>query len=117
MSGYADNFSWGTLDLTENYLSLFDGNEELGAALYLREILGIEILGETIINIMGSDGFTIYYNPHLNGNSYLAGLDYNLDGGGYLKAVKQVPEPSTMLLLCTGLIGLAGWRRRKYKWN
>jgi len=32
-------------------------------------------------------------------------------------SAQPVPEPSTMLLLGTGLIGLAGWGRKKFKKN
>ena len=31
--------------------------------------------------------------------------------------VASVPEPSTILLLGTGIIGLAGWKRKKYRSN
>jgi len=35
---YANNFSWGILDITDQYLTLYDGNEEAGAGLYVREL-------------------------------------------------------------------------------
>lgn len=112
MSGYANNFSWGTLDIFDDILYLFDSDDEFGVALYLRELLGAKIFGDTVTNIFGDDGIIIYYNPHLRGNKYLAGLDYNLSGGGYLRAA--VPEPATMLLLGIGLVGIAGVSRKKF---
>jgi len=110
MSGYANNFSWGVLDITDDYITLYDGNDELGAALYLRELWGLEITEYLIIaNLVGFEGLNVYYNPYLPGNSYLGGLMYNLSGGGYLK---PIPEPATMLLIGSGLIVLAAFRRK-----
>ena len=64
------------------------------------------------MNINGGEGFTIYHNPHLTENNYLAELDHDLSCGGYLRAI--VPEPSTFLFLGTGLVGLAGLGGKKF---
>ncbi len=39
------------------------------------------------------------------------------DYGGLGHAQKPIPEPSTLFLLGLGLIGFAGWRRKKLKSN
>jgi hypothetical protein len=114
MSGYSDNFSWGTLNVTGNILSLYDGNDIAGGALYLREILGLDISGNMITNISGMDGLNVYYMPNLKDNEYLGGLVYDLSSGGYLIPIYSTPEPSTMLLLGSGLIGLVGYGRKKF---
>lgn len=69
-----------------------------------------------VTNITGSSGLNIYYDAGLSANTYLAGLTYDLTGGGRLIAVgweEPILEPSTMLLLGTGLLGLARMRRKK----
>ena len=113
MSGYSNNFSWGALDIIGNILYLYDGNDRVGNALYLREILGLEISDhQKITNLLGTEGFDIYYMENLKANNYLGGLVYYLLGGGHLIPIKGVPEPSTMLLVVSGLLGLLGLRRK-----
>lgn len=41
----------------------------------------------------------------------------DIDAVGAISSGAPIPEPSTMLLLGTGLIGLAGWGRKKFKKN
>jgi hypothetical protein len=106
--GYSNNFSWGKLDITGNELHFYDGNNMPGAALYLGGIYGLDINGLLIKNIYG-DGFNIYYLTALN--PYLGGLTYDLLNGGHLIPI-STPEPSTMLLLGSGLVGLVGFRRK-----
>jgi hypothetical protein len=111
MAGYANNFSWGTLDVTDQVLTFYDGNDEEGAGLYLPKLWGAEITEDLILaNLIGFDGLNIYYMPHLPGNEYLGGLTYALAGGGYLTAA--VPDAPTIILLGTALLGLVGLRRK-----
>lgn len=115
MTGYANNFAWGALSLAGgNSLYLFDGNLTDGGALYLNELFLADGLSQ-LSNIY-DNGLNIYYRADLDINNYLNGQSYNLQDGGRLIPIgtrTPVPEPSTILLLGSGLLGLIKLRRHK----
>lgn len=123
--GYEDNFAWGELILGSGVnLTLLDGNELEGAALYIG-LLGFEDprlnIADLLLDSIFSD-FNIYYNPMLAGNSYLDGLSFALNGAGFLlptdgytPPTEPIPEPSTIILLGCGLVGLVFVVRRRKK--
>ena len=128
VTGYTDNFAWDTLELAPgNTLRLLDGNvANTGTALYVDSLIGAQILGDTISNIIGGmNGLNVYYSATEPGNAYLDGWNYRLAGGGFLMGVDgrgelfpsgpggpAAPEPSTLVLFAVGVVGLLVRRRR-----
>jgi fibronectin-binding autotransporter adhesin len=131
LAGYTDNFAWGSLDLTGQSLTLLDGDDIAGGALYVGSILGVTFQGSLVTDITGN-GLDIYYNPDLEANAYLAGLTYDLIGGGQLAPVAaellalnrevqlgqtmqthQTPLPASCWLFLSGLVGLGLLGRKK----
>jgi PEP-CTERM motif len=101
-----------------NQLVLQDGNmlvlSSSGAnydVLNVIGLAGLDIVGDTVTNIQGVDGLTIFYNPDVAENKGLGGLTYNLFGGGQLVA-EAVPEPASWALMITG-VGLMGTMLRR----
>jgi len=94
-------------------LTLEDGDDTPGGALYVREILGLTFNESHVITNIFSLGINIFYDPNDPENAYLAGGRYLLPGSGYLEPA--VPLPPTLFLLGSGLLGLGavGWGRRR----
>ncbi|CAG1065701.1 hypothetical protein BAC1_01288 [uncultured bacterium] len=98
-------FAWDTLELSE-YGNLFLSGG-LGAALYVDNL----ILGAG--STLDLSGFNIYYSSFTDlGGSFYGGQLIHL-ASGTEAGPAPVPEPSTMLLLGSGIAGLIGARRLK----
>ncbi|HWL51614.1 MAG TPA: hypothetical protein VNQ90_04220 [Chthoniobacteraceae bacterium] len=57
-----------------------------------------------------SAGVHLYYDPTRLENAYLSGLDYDLWGGGQLRAI---PEPSALALACIALLAAVAVGQKK----
>lgn len=130
--GYTNNFAWGSLEIQKGQtLTLADGSTP-GGAFYAGSILGVTLEGGKVTDIFGN-GLDIYYNSNLAANDYLAGLTYELMGGGYLAPVAgefqaltrdlqpgqlaavQTPLPASAWLFLSDLVGLGLLGGRKFR--
>ena len=108
----ATAFGWGTDD-----------------TIYIEAILNGTSIGSTFHNGMAGQNINFSVSLDLNfdimnSSSLLINSWSNVSYIGELWEVNNatlagsyapVPEPSTMILLGTGLIGLVGWRRKRFK--
>lgn len=109
-----DDGNW-TLNIVELLLQnggdlVLEGGTGAGLSIYAAEIDGAAILGDTITNIMGGDGFNIYYDASNEANGYLGGRVFNLTDGGLLR---PLPEPGSIALMLSGL-GLLMFTRARH---
>lgn len=96
------SFSWDTLELSDGGSIFLSGG--VGSSLYVDNLI---LSSGSSLNL---NGFSLYYYSFtdLGGSFYngqLISLASNTGGGS------QVPEPSTLLLLGSGIAVLAGFRR------
>lgn len=95
---------FGEVDATDLLMGMFNNSGDIGAATY---VTGASLWS----NEQARDSLLIeqtgFYTLIVGGRDFggYEGYDYNL-------AFTRVPEPAGLLLLCSGLLGLAALRRR-----
>lgn len=107
----------GEFNLLGGGTYLFDGMHNVGllnatGTSYFDYLTGLELVDGTVMNIQGTPGTVVFYDPSSESDSYLGGLTYQLTGGGYLM---PIPEPSAGMLWGLGGAGLIFWARYRGK--
>lgn len=109
----------------------FDTSNSLGLVYYIDGVMALVGIGGAPFTAGGTGGvddFLVWtsFNPALGGNWTQVGYGITSPAGGFTSdtrlggnashsftSVASVPEPSSLVLLCAGAIGLIGYRRRQ----
>ncbi|MEJ2070973.1 MAG: hypothetical protein P8X58_11305 [Syntrophobacterales bacterium] len=107
-----NEFAWRVLNITNQDITLIDGDGGSDGALYVQIIKGVVLMGSDVVNISTDYAINIYFNPALN-PTLTGPYDFGGSGGGQL--IAHTPLPPSVLLLGSGLLGLGllGWRRKR----
>lgn len=119
--GHLDGLEVVSLDVTAD--GIYNPEEWIFAADMTSDFMTRYSLGGTLEEVYSYNGAGMYLegmgfgaNNHFWATTSYSNL-YEIGGGAFTGSddddQQPVPEPSTILLMGAGLVGLAGWRKRK----